>query len=228
MSHNVWPILPAAGVGSRMRADRPKQYLTLQGQYLIDHTLTRILTYPLFKQAVLVLSAQDDYWPHSQYASDARIIRAEGGAERCYSVLNGLKAIQPLAKADDWVLVHDVARPCLTHADLDALLANQDSQGAILAVPVRDTMKRADSSGHIDHTVERAQLWHALTPQKFRYQALLEALEHCLTQQLEVTDEASALEQMGVHPALVEGCASNIKVTRPEDLALAEFFLRNH
>ena len=223
-----WPILPAAGVGSRMQADRPKQYLPLQGRLLIDHTLQVMLSYARFEQLVLVLSPADPYWPASEYAVDARIIRAAGGAERCHSVLNGLAALEGLAADHDWVVVHDVARPCLRHSDLDKLLSNLTDPGAILASPVRDTMKRGKpQQGQvvIDHTVEREQLWHALTPQVFRYAPLRQALQTCLAQGLTVTDEASALEQLGQHPQLVEGRADNIKVTRPDDLALASLFL---
>lgn len=235
MSLKFWPILPAAGIGSRMQADRPKQYLSLGGQFLMDYTLNTLLTYPAFEQLVLVLSDDDAYWPHSQYYADPRIIRAAGGRERCYSVLNGLKAIQAKAKADDWVLVHDIARPCLQHSDLDKLLGElgmaASNDGALLAIPVRDTMKRGKQYGHssvVDHSVERIQLWHALTPQMFRYQNLYDALERCLAENREVTDEASAMEYCGYQPLLVEGRADNIKVTRPEDLALAEFFLQKN
>lgn len=239
MSLKYWPIVPAAGIGSRMQADCPKQYLSLGGQFLMDHTLNTLLSYPAFEQLVLVLSAEDTYWPKSQYYSDSRILHAEGGSERCYSVLNGLKAIKEQAQADDWVLVHDIARPCLHHSDLDKLLASlklkTGKNGALLATPVRDSMKRgkvltsttANNSvtSVVDHSVERNQLWHALTPQVFRYQELYKALEHCLADSKEVTDEASAMEYCGYQPLLVEGRADNIKVTRPEDLALAEFFL---
>lgn len=225
MTERVWLVLPAAGVGSRMQADCPKQYLTINQRYLIDHTLNSVLSYAQFAGIALVLSEQDGYWPHSEYANHPAIQRVNGGSERCYSVLNGLRHLQQQAAPNDWVLVHDVARPCLRHSDLDKLLANQHPAGAILAVPVRDTMKRANAQQQIDHTVERQQLWHALTPQKFRFEQLLTALEHCLQQGIEVTDEASALEAVGQQPALVEGRGDNIKVTRPEDLALAQFFL---
>lgn len=228
MSVRYWPLLPAAGVGSRMQADRPKQYLSLGQRFLIDHTLQRMLSYPRFQQLVLVLSAGDPYWAESPFSHDPRILRADGGAERCYSVLNGLQALQGLAADDDWIVVHDVARPCLRHSDLDRLLASVRDPGAILASPVRDTMKRGRAGADgcvIDHTVDRTQLWHALTPQVFRYAALREALSRCLQDGVEVTDEASAMEHCGWQPLLVEGRADNIKVTRPEDLALAEFFL---
>jgi len=211
-----------------MQADRPKQYLLLQERFLLDHTLAVILSYPRFEQTVLVLSEEDPYWHNSAFFNDRRIIRATGGSERCYSVLNGLAALAGVAADDDWVVVHDVARPCLRHADLDRLFSQLKDPGAILASPTRDTMKRGvsrDGISVIDHTVERTQLWHALTPQVFRYGQLKQALELCLQDGSEVTDEASAIEHLGLRPLLVEGRSDNIKVTRPEDLALAEFFL---
>ena len=151
--NKLWPILPAAGVGARMQADCPKQYLTLSGQCLIDHTLDCFLTYSKFQQVIVVLSEQDEYWQNSRFSKDDRIIRAAGGRERSDSVLSGLDSISSLAKADDWVLVHDVARPCLHHSDLDRLidqvidterkLSDKSGIGGILATPVRDTMKRS-------------------------------------------------------------------------------------
>ncbi len=236
--NKLWPILPAAGVGARMQADCPKQYLTLGGQYLIDHTLDCFLTYGKFQQVILVLSEQDEYWQKSRFSKDDRIIRAVGGRERSDSVLSGLESISSLAKADDWVLVHDVARPCLHHSDLDRLIdqvmdaerrsSSKSGVGGILATPVRDTMKRGRIDNQIysiDHTVDREALWHAMTPQMFLYSELRQALQNCLEQQQPVTDEASAMEQQGWAPILVEGRPDNIKVTHPNDLALAELYL---
>lgn len=224
-----WAVLPAAGVGSRMQADRPKQYLPLCGRFLIDHTLETMLTYPAFEQVVVILSEQDPYWADTQFASDPRVIRAQGGSERCHSVLNGLETLAGIADDSDWVAVHDIARPCLRHSDLDTLFSQLGSDGAILASPTRDTMKRGvlqeDGSVVIEETVEREQLWHALTPQVFRLGQLRQALAQSLADGFEVTDEASAIEHTGGAPRLVAGRADNIKVTRPEDLALAELFL---
>lgn len=229
INQKVWAVLPAAGVGSRMQADRPKQYLPLGGRFLLDHTLETMLSYPAFEQVVVILSEQDPYWPDTQFANDPRVIRAQGGVERCHSVLNGLKALEGIADENDWVAVHDIARPCLRHSDLDSLLSQLGNDGAILASPTRDTMKRgrlqADGTVVIEQTVEREQLWHALTPQVFRLGRLRQALEQSLANGFEVTDEASAIEFIGGRPSLVEGRADNIKVTRPEDLALAELFL---
>ena len=231
MSETYWPLLPAAGVGRRMGSERPKQYLELNGRLLIDHTLSVILSYPQFSEAVVVLSEEDPYWGSSQHSSDPRILRASGGKERCDSVLNGLRVLEGRAADDDWVVVHDIARPCLRHSDLDVLLSSLTSDGALLASPTRDTMKRGvagpDGRVRIDHTVEREQLWHALTPQVFRYAPLKAALELALSQGFSVTDEASAIEYSGGTPVLVEGRSDNIKVTRPEDLLLASLFLNN-
>ena len=232
MTESIWAILPAAGVGSRMQADRPKQYLSLKGRFLLDHTLDCILSYPKIGKAVVVLSESDPYWPESEHAHHPDILRAVGGNERCHSVLNGLHALEGVADERDWVAVHDIARPCLRHSDLDLLFAGLGNSGAILASPTRDTMKRgmrqADGSVSIEHTVEREQLWHALTPQVFRYRELREALEKALNDGFEVTDEASAIEHAGGKPRLIAGRADNIKVTRPEDLALAELFLNQN
>lgn len=232
MTESIWAILPAAGVGSRMQADRPKQYLPLKGRFLLDHTLDCILSYPKIGKAVVVLSESDPYWPESEHAHHPDILRAVGGNERCHSVLNGLHALEGVADERDWVAVHDIARPCLQHSDLDLLFAGIGNSGAILASPTRDTMKRgvlqADGSVSIEHTVEREQLWHALTPQVFRYRELREALEKAFNDGFEVTDEASAIEHAGGKPRLIAGRADNIKVTRPEDLALAELFLNQN
>lgn len=227
---NIWPVVPAAGVGRRMQADRPKQYLMMGGRLLMDYTLDSLLSHAMIDRLVLVLSEDDGYWPDSDHYQDERILLAPGGCERSDSVLNGLERLSGVASEDDWVLVHDVARPCLSHSDIDALLAQRQAPGAILASPTRDTMKRGqlNASGEvcIDHTVEREQLWHALTPQMFPLGLLKQALLTCQQRQWPVTDEASALEALGFAPRLVPGRADNIKVTRPEDLALAQLFLQ--
>lgn len=232
-----WAILPAAGVGSRMQADRPKQYLSIsvadQQKLVIQHTLDRLLEYPLFEKIVVVVSKTDPYWAELDYRDNDKIIVADGGKERCDSVLNGLNALADLASDNDVVAVHDIARPCITHQDLDKLFSELNSSasvGAILANPVRDTMKRGvintnSSKNVIDHTVEREQLWHALTPQVFSYALLKQAMEEALSANHSVTDEASAVEYLNHQPLLVEGRSDNIKITRPQDLQLAELFL---
>jgi len=227
MENNYWVVIPAAGVGKRMQADRPKQYLPLCGKSVIEQTLSCFSHHPQIAGIVVVLSASDPYWPELDLHSDVPLHRAEGGSERCHSVLNGLDVVAQYAADDDWVLVHDAARPCLSRLDLEHLIATAaaDEVGGILAVPVRDTMKHATDDNRIDHTVDRQGLWHALTPQMFRLDLLRSALQQALADGFEVTDEASAIEHVGLQPKLVEGSARNIKITRPEDLALAEFYL---
>lgn len=227
MANKYWVVIPAAGVGKRMQADRPKQYLPLCGKTVIEHTISCFSHHPDIAGIVVSLSATDPYWPGLDLHSDAPLHRAEGGSERCHSVLNGLDVAAQYADDDDWVLVHDAARPCLTRSDLDKLIGelSEDDVGGILAVPVRDTMKRDNDIERIEHTVDRQGLWHALTPQMFRLGLLRDALQAALAEGFEVTDEASAIEHTGKRPRLVEGSSSNIKVTRPEDLALAEYYL---
>lgn len=227
MSARHWVVIPAAGVGARMKADRPKQYLPLYGKTVIEHTLNCFTQHPAITGIVVALSPDDPYWPGLHIESRLPLHIAAGGQERCHSVLNALHLLAQHAASDDWVLVHDAARPCLTRPDIDKLCTelNDDTVGGILAVPVRDTMKRADGEGRIGATEDRNGLWHALTPQMFRLGLLTQALEQALADGFVVTDEASAVEHAGLRPKLVEGRADNIKVTRPEDLALAEFFL---
>jgi len=229
-SSRYWVVIPAAGVGKRMGADRPKQYLPLLGKSVIEQTIDCFIDHPEIAGIVVAVSADDGYWPELTISQSPRIMHAAGGAERCHSVLNGLEALRVHADGDDWVLVHDAARPCLNRGDLDKLIhdLSQDPVGGILAVPVRDTMKRGDGSGHIACTEDRNDLWHALTPQMFRYNLLRDALKRALADGFVVTDEASALEHIGIKPRLVEGRADNIKVTRPEDLPLAAYFLERN
>lgn len=223
-----WAVVPAAGKGARMGADRPKQYLELAGRSVLEHTLARLLDEPRIAGIVVALAADDDYGRTLIARAGPRVSATVGGAERCHSVLNGLDAL-PGGAADDWVLVHDAARPCLRRADLACLIDTlaADACGGILAVPVRDTLKRCAPDGRIEHTVDRNQLWHALTPQMFRLRVLREALRGALALDRLVTDEAQAIELAGFVPRVVEGHADNIKITRPEDLPLADHYLRN-
>lgn len=223
-NRKIIAVVPAAGIGSRMQADKPKQYLPIHGQPILLHTLNVLFSYPHISQIVLAVAADDPYIAQLNLTQNPKIILVEGGATRADSVLNGLKAIQN-AGTDVWVMVHDAARPCLTHGDLDKLLEINDDNGAILAIPATDTIKRALPSQQIAHTEDRSQLWLAQTPQFFRADLLRNALIHAQQQQLAVTDEASAMELAGFRPHLVAGRSDNIKVTRPEDLALAEFYL---
>ena len=216
-----WVVIPAAGVGSRMQADRPKQYLPLGGRCLIEHTLDCFLGQPGLQGLVVCLSAADGWWPDLTCASDPRITRTDGGRERADSVLNGLHKLVNLGAAeDDWVLVHDAARPNLAESDLHKLLhtLKNDPVGGLLAVPVRDTLKLANADGRVSSTPDRSLFWQAYTPQMFRLGALRSALSDALAAGVTITDEASAMEWAGQPPRLVEGRSDNIKVTRPEDL----------
>lgn len=223
-----WAVLPAAGVGRRMGAGRPKQYLTLGRRTVIEHALEALLQVPRVEGAVVALAADDPYWDALGYRPAKPLLRAPGGPERAHSVLNALGVLRVRSGADCRVLVHDAARPCLRPADVDALIdaVGDDPHGGLLGLHVRDTMKRADQSGRVTATVDRRALWHALTPQLFPLPALETALASALAAGGEVTDDASAMERAGHRPLLVEGWPDNLKITRPSDLPLAEQSLR--
>lgn len=209
-----------------MQADRPKQYLSLAGKTVLEHTLQQLISHPQIQKIVIALSVDDPYFGTLPCHQEKWLERVDGGKERADSVLAGLNALGE----EKWVLVHDAARPCITHQDLDKLLslANRGNDGGILATPVRDTMKRASqsSANRVSHTESRDHLWHALTPQFFPLSELRSALQAALEQDVNITDEASAIEWQGGSVHLVEGSASNIKITHPDDLALAEFYLQ--
>ena len=222
-----WAVIPAAGVGTRMQEDVPKQYLSINHKTILEHTLERFCSHPKIEGVVVAISGNDDIWQTLGISSQPKITVVEGGVERCHSVLNGLRALSDQASSNDWVLVHDAARPCLRIEDINRLIDTLEGHdvGGLLGLPVRDTMKRADTTGAIQETVDRECLWHALTPQMFHLGALIDALENALSNNLIVTDEAQAIELYGLQPVLVEGHPDNIKITRNNDLALAELFL---
>jgi 2-C-methyl-D-erythritol 4-phosphate cytidylyltransferase len=226
MSPRHWVIIPAAGVGTRMRADRPKQYLQLAGKTVLEHTLNIFLEHPCIDGVMLALAAGDPYWP-SLGIRHPKLQLAEGGVERCDTVLYALDALATHAVAEDWVLVHDAARPCLRQDDLARLIDTLEDHpcGGLLGIPIADTIKRSNPQNEVEATVPRDRLWRALTPQMFRYAALREALQQARDKGLLVTDDASAMELSGMQPLMVEGHGDNIKITRPEDLMLAELYL---
>tara|TARA_R110002153_G_scaffold261723_2_gene422252 strand:- start:2352 stop:3062 length:711 start_codon:yes stop_codon:yes gene_type:complete len=217
-------IVPAAGIGKRMNRDLPKQYLTIAGKTILEHTLERLICHPQISKIIVVLHPQDSHFAQLTIAQSANIITVTGGKERSDSVLAGLALV---AADEQWVLVHDAARPCLHPDDLSALLqlAEQGEVGGILAAPVRDTMKRSNTLQFVEKTESRDNLWHALTPQFFPAQMLYQALSQAQQLKLNITDEASAIEQFGGKVKIVNGRASNIKVTQDEDLLLAHFYL---
>jgi 2-C-methyl-D-erythritol 4-phosphate cytidylyltransferase len=215
-----------------MAADRPKQYLMLGGITILEHSLNCFLGHPSLLGVVVSLATDDPFWPSLACASDPRLQRAAGGRERADSVLSALLHLHAQGAADDdWVLVHDAARPNLSRDDLDKLLSSlaNDPVGGLLAVPARDTLKRADAHGRVSETVDRSTIWQAYTPQMFRLGALHRALADSLVADVAITDEASAIEWAGHAPRLVEGRSDNIKVTRPEDLEwLRQRWARQH
>lgn len=204
-----------------MAADRPKQYLTLAGRTVLEWTLTRFLSHPCLKGIVVCLAADDPYWPQLSCSRNPHLHRVDGGVERADSVLNGLNFLLHQGHSlEDWVLVHDAARPNLAREDLDRLLQTlqDDPVGGLLASPVQDTLKQVDSNGRVRQTIDRACLWQAYTPQMFRLGPLQEALDSVLQAGIRVTDEASAMEWSRQAPRLVRGRSDNIKITTPQDL----------
>ncbi|WP_194208214.1 2-C-methyl-D-erythritol 4-phosphate cytidylyltransferase [Superficieibacter sp. 1612_C1] len=220
----VCAVVPAAGFGRRMQTECPKQYLSIGNKTILEHAVAALLAHPRVLRVIIAVTPGDTRFQQLPLANHPQITVVDGGSERADSVLAGLKA----AGDARWVLVHDAARPCLCQDDLNRLLALSETSrvGGILAAPVRDTMKRGEpGKPAIAHTVDRNDLWHALTPQFFPRELLTDCLTRALDEGAVITDEASALEYCGFHPELIPGRADNIKVTRPEDLALAEFYL---
>ncbi len=217
-------LVPAAGFGARMGHELPKQYLDLAGRPMIWHALTTLCASPQIRTVFVVLAPDDEYFARYDWSHCGGKLEPLycGGATRAESVANGLLASE--LEPDDWVLVHDAARPCLTQHLLTRMIAElrDDPVGGILAVPVADTLKRADAQQRIAHTEPREGLWQAQTPQMFRAGLLAEALARSVT----VTDEASAIEAMGLQPKLVASDSSNFKVTYPQDIELAELLLQ--
>lgn len=216
-------LIPAAGSGSRMGSGLPKQYAMLAGRPLITHAVATLCAHPRIAEVLVVLAPGDRHFAACDWSAcgDKLVPLYCGGETRAASVFNGLLAANDAIDSNDWVLVHDAARPGLAAADIDRLIdAVQDSDsGGLLALPAADTLKRANAAGEVLQTEAREGLWHAQTPQMFRYRVLLEALRRADIHA--VTDEASAVEQTGVRPLLVRGSSANFKVTYPEDLVLA-------
>ncbi|MDP7592505.1 MAG: 2-C-methyl-D-erythritol 4-phosphate cytidylyltransferase [Litorilituus sp.] len=225
--HQYSVIVPAAGVGKRMLANYPKQYLQIEQQSILSHTVNRLLTHKKIAKVIVVLSENDEYFNQTNLTDNDDIIKVIGGKERVDSVLQGLYALS--GEQEQWVLVHDAARPCVTHQDIDNLIEQciTEGIGGLLAVPVTDTIKQSDDKKSENKltTVERSHLWHALTPQMYKTVELIKAIEQAQQQGLTITDESSAIELAGLPSQLVLGSRENIKITRPEDLSLATFYL---
>jgi 2-C-methyl-D-erythritol 4-phosphate cytidylyltransferase len=222
----LWCVVPAAGRGTRVGGERPKQYLPLAGRALILHTLDRLAAHPAIVGLMVVLAADDPHWPGIRTLHGKAVLTTAGGGERADSVLAGLRALPTDVAADDFVLVHDAARPCVRRGDISRLIdVAVASDGGLLGAPLRDTLKRADELGRSALTEPREQRWRAFTPQMFRRGQLVSALEAARGSGVAVSDEAMAMERAGYAPLLVEGSEDNIKVTTAADFALAEFLL---
>ena len=221
-------LIPAAGSGSRMGDELPKQYLPLDNKPMIYYALKILCKTPQISRVFVVLAPYDHYWAQYDWSefSEKLVVLNCGGATRAESVVNGLAASQHECTVDpnDWILVHDAARPCLSLSQLEKLInaLENDEVGGLLAIPVADTLKRSDTEARVQHTESRENLWQAQTPQMFRYDLLTRALENTT----KITDDASAIEALGYQPKLVHSDATNFKVTYPEDLALAELILK--
>lgn len=224
-TERYWAVIPAAGAGKRMQSDIPKQYLQINGKPIIEYTLEVFTKHPDIESVIVAISDTDEYWNELPVSRHPKVKTTEGGVERCHSVMNCLDYLSDIADESDWVLVHDAARPCLKSTDIDKLINNVSAtDGGLLALPVRDTMKRSNDR-HVSETVSREGLWHALTPQMFRLHNLQLALKAVIDSGELVTDESLAMERAGYRPLLVEGRPDNIKVTQNVDLYLATLYL---
>lgn len=227
-SPRYFALIPAAGVGARMGAECPKQYMPLAGKLMLLHVLDTFASTPAIEHVYVVVSKADGYISEAladaKHLADRVTVIYKGGSTRQQSVLNGLHEVRAQVADEDWILVHDAARPGLTPALIERLIneVRSDAVGGLLALPVVDTLKRSDADGRAEATVQRDKLWAAQTPQMFRYELLKRALE----QAINVTDESSAVEAIGLRPKLVEGSPRNFKITLPHDVALAELHLK--
>ena len=223
----VWAVVPAAGIGRRFAGDRPKQYAMLGARPVIAHVMARLAAVRGLAGIVAAVSPADPWWCDAAEGIGVAVATVDGGAERQDSVLNALEHLSTIAAVDDLVMVHDAVRPCVEVKDIERVVAaaGREPDGAVLATPVSDTLKRAGPEGSIAGTVDRSGLWRALTPQVFPLGRLRAALRDAVGSGCAVTDEAQAMERAGARPVLVEGSPGNIKITRPEDIALARALL---
>ncbi|MCW5588454.1 MAG: 2-C-methyl-D-erythritol 4-phosphate cytidylyltransferase [Legionellales bacterium] len=226
---SFWVIIPAAGLSARMQLDIPKQYLSICHYTILEHAANVFLNIPEVIQLMIAVHPDDERWKLTALATNPRCQFIVGGKHRAQSVLHALRALKNRANPEDWVMVHDAARPCLQVASILKLLnhCQQENSGAILGLPVRETLKQVKNNKIIT-TIDREQLWQAQTPQCFRYQELTLALEHAENNQLSVTDEAMAMELAGFKVGMIMGDANNIKITYPGDELLAQVYLKEN
>lgn len=225
---NYWAIVPAAGSGQRFGAELAKQFHSIGDKLVADHTLSRLLSISKIKKILVPCDISAESWQQVSAVNDQRVELIAGGAERVHSVLNGLRALADSAANDDWVLVHDMARPCITSGDINKLIEQLSGHpvGGILATSISDTLKKINSQSAIESAIEktfdRSDYRGAQTPQMFRYGLLVRALETMLQEQQVPTDEASAIEYLGEQAMIIEGRRDNIKITHREDLIIAQ------
>ena len=226
---NYWAIVPAAGVGKRFSAHIPKQFHQLKGDLVAQHTLGRLLEIPLIKQIVAPCDPTSGYWAKVRAVKNPRVTLIEGGETRARSVLNGLTMLSNVAQPEDWVLVHDMARPCVTSSDIMKLINGLKNHpvGGLLTTKINETLKTVMPDNHVKATVNREVYRAAQTPQMFRYGILRDAIQLMLQDQEIPTDEASAVEYSNHKVLTIEGRHDNIKITRREDLMMAEVILIN-
>ena len=219
----IWAVIPAAGVGKRFSSDIPKQYLPLSGIPVLLHSINKLLKFGGFEEILVTLNPADTFWQKLNF-THPKVKTIHGGFERCNSVNSALEDLSDRAENADWVLVHDAVRPCISDSDLKKItdIVHDEDVGGLLACPILDTIKEVDENLDVQKTIPREKLWSAMTPQIFRYELLKQALEAALVAGRSVTDEASAIESIGLTPRIVQGDKTNIKVTHSTDMVLAE------
>jgi 2-C-methyl-D-erythritol 4-phosphate cytidylyltransferase len=226
-SNKYWVVMPAAGIGERMGSDIPKQYVSVCGKTIIEHTIDCFIDRNDIESIFVSISKSDRYWSTLPISKSEKIVTVIGGDERYESVYNGLCNLKDKAADNDWVLVHDAVRPCLTQSIIDRFITdlNCHDVGGILALPCFETMKKANKENEIEETIDRKFIWRAQTPQMFKYKKLLSAIERTINKNIVVTDEAMAMELSNYKPMLIQGDRDNIKITHKTDLKHLELFL---
>lgn len=224
----IWAIVPAAGQGKRFSEAKPKQFFEIDGQLVAEHTLSRLLAISEIESVVVPSDDACVWWTQVPSMQHSKVQKVKGGEQRAHSVLNGLLALEQVALETDWVLVHDIARPCITAEDINKLISavKDHSVGGILVARVDETLKKVASDHHIKATVDRAEHRLAQTPQMFRYSVLKNAICVCLDQDIIPTDESFAIESVGNKVLTVEGRRDNLKITRQEDLLIASAIMK--
>ena len=224
-------IVPASGIGSRIGGDTPKQYLKLNnGLSVLDQTLKSLLSIDQIKGCIIAIAKNDTHFKQSEFFNHSKLLAtATGGKERFHSVISALNSLKTFAKDNDWVLVHDAARPCVKTTDVVNLInqLKDHPTGGLLATRVVDTIKKANNI-QVKSTLDRSHLWQAQTPQMYRFGVLSKALDNIIKNGLNITDEASSIEALGLESILIEGSKSNLKITTAEDLDLANFYLESN